>query len=138
MVLKISESDVPPVHLDGRDLHWIVTEETVGAKQMSVAVMHCFPHAVVKPLHAHKGVEEVIYIIDGQGQAWIDGELIDFSEGDAVFFPADSRHQVRNTSDRMLITASIFSQPTSPEQYITYPEDMFAEYARPGKGQGQP
>ena len=125
MRLKMSHKDVEPLHLEGRDLSWIITEETVGAKQMSIAVMHCFPNAVVKPLHAHDGIEEVIYILEGQGQCWIDGEIVDFEKGDAVFFPADSKHQVRNTSDQMLVTASIFSQPTSPDKYISYPESMF-------------
>lgn len=128
MKLKVSDKDVTPLHLEGRDLHWIVTEETVGAKQMSIAVMHCFPNAVVKPLHSHKDIEEVIYILEGQGQCWIDGELVNFSKGDAVFFPANSKHQVRNTSGEMLVTASIFSQPTSPEQYISYTENMFESH----------
>lgn len=123
--LKISDRDVAPLHLEGRDLHWIINEETVGAKQMSIAVMHCFPNAVVKPLHAHRDIEEVIYILEGAGQSWIDGEIVDFVKGDAVFFPANSKHQVRNTTDDMLVTASIFSQPTTPEQYISYPESMF-------------
>ena len=125
MSLKISTEDIEPIKLEGRDLRWIITEETVGAKQMSIAVMHCFPNAVVKPLHAHKDIEEVIYIVEGAGQCWIDGEILDFKKGDAVFFPANSKHQVRNTTDSMLVTASIFSQPTSPEQYISYPESMF-------------
>ena len=127
MKLKISENEVEPLHLEGRDLRWIVTGETVGAKQMSIAVMRCFPRAVVKPLHAHKDIEEVIYIIEGEGESWIDGELVKFSQGEAVFFPANSKHQVRNTSDRMLVTASIFSKPTSPDQYISYPENKFEE-----------
>jgi len=125
MPLKININDVEPIHLEGRDLSWIVTEETVGAKQMAIAVMQCFPNAIVKPLHSHKGIEEVIYILEGQGEIWIDDELIAFKEGDAVFFPADSKHQVRNTSDVMLKTLSIFSQPTSPDQYISYPESKF-------------
>ena len=125
MKFKISEKDVNPLNLEGRDLRWIVTEETVGAKQMAIAVMRCFPNAVVKPLHSHKDIEEVIYILEGEGQVWIDGELVNFAQGEAVFFPANSKHQVRNTADRMLVTLSIFSQPTSPDQYISYPENMF-------------
>ena len=127
MKLKISENEIEPLHLEGRDLRWIITGETVGAKQMAIAIMRCFPRAVVKPLHAHKDIEEVIYIVEGEGQAWIDGELVNFSQGDAVFFPANSRHQVRNTSDKTLVTASIFSKPTSPDQYISYPENMFEQ-----------
>jgi mannose-6-phosphate isomerase-like protein (cupin superfamily) len=126
--LKISEGDVEPVRLAGRDLRWIITRETAGAEQMSIAIMRCFPNAVVKPLHAHRDIEEVIYIVEGEGQCWIDGEVLNFTRGDAVFFPANSRHQVRNTADRMLVTASIFSKPTSPDQYVSYPENMFAQF----------
>ena len=125
MKLKINRNEVEPLHLEGRDLSWIVTEETLGAKQMSIAVMHCFPNAIVKPLHSHTDIEEVIYIMEGQGQAWIDGELVDFTKGDAVFFPENSKHQVRNTSGEMLVTLSIFSKPTSPDSYVSYPESMF-------------
>ena len=125
MKLKININDVEPIKLEGRDLRWIITKETIGAEQMSIAVMHCFPNAIVKPLHAHKDIEEVIYILEGQGQCWIDEELVDFKKGDAVFFPANSKHQVRNTSDEMLQTLSIFSQPTSPDQYISYPDSKF-------------
>lgn len=125
MQKKVTTNDIEPIHLEGRDLRWIISEKTVGAEQLSIAVMHCFPHAVVKPLHAHRGIEEVIYIVQGQGQAWIDGEIVDFKGGDAVFFPANSKHQVRNTGDETLITASIFSKVTSSDDYILYGESMF-------------
>lgn len=125
MKKKISLNDVEPTHLEGRDLRWVITDSTVGAKQMSIAIMHCFPEAIVKPLHAHRNIEEVIYIIEGQGQAWIDGEVVEFTKGDSVFFPANSRHQVRNTGKEMLITASIFSALTSSKDYILYNESMF-------------
>jgi len=125
MKQKVNESEVEAQHLEGRDLRWLITGDTVGAQQLSIAIMRCFPHAVVKPLHAHRDIEEVIYIIEGEGECWIDGKMVKFSQGDAVFFPANSKHQVRNSSDRMLVTASIFSKPTSPDQYISYPENMF-------------
>lgn len=130
MKFKISEKDVEAVHLEGRDLRWVITDETVGARQMAVAVMRCFPHSVVKPLHAHKDIEEVIYIVEGEGQCWIDGTFVNFTQGDAVLFPANAKHQVRNTADRMLVTASIFSKPTSPDHYIRYPENMFESFEK--------
>ncbi|HEY5584809.1 MAG TPA: cupin domain-containing protein [Ruminiclostridium sp.] len=125
MKKKISFTDVEPTHLEGRDLRWVITDKTVGSEKMSIAIMHCFPLAIVKPLHAHRNIEEVIYIIEGLGQAWIDGELVDFVKGDAVFFPANSKHQVKNMGKEMLITASIFSAVTTADDYILYNESMF-------------
>lgn len=123
--LKINESEVAPLHLPGRDLSWIVTRETVGAEQLSVAIMHCPARSIVRPMHSHKDGEEVILILEGRGEAWVDGELVPFEKGDAVFFPANSRHQVRNTGDSELRTASIFSGMNALERYVTYEEDAF-------------
>jgi mannose-6-phosphate isomerase-like protein (cupin superfamily) len=122
---KVSLNDIEPIHLEGRDLRWIINDRTVGSEHMSIAIMHCFPYAIVKPLHAHRNIEEVIYIVEGMGQAWIDGELVDFVKGDAVFFPANSKHQVKNTGKDMLVTASIFSAVTSADDYIVYDNSMF-------------
>jgi len=121
----VSPDDVQGLQLPGRELKWIVTPETVGAQQLSIAIMDCPAGSVVRPLHSHKDIEEVILILDGQGEAWIDGEMVSFRKGDTVFFPANSRHQVRNTGDNALITASIFSAPTNPDNYVIYEEDAF-------------
>ena len=126
-VRKVSMHNIEPQHLEGRDLRWMVTPETIGAESLSIAIMNCFPKATVRPLHGHKDIEEVILILEGEGEAWVDGETATFKKGDAVLFPANSKHQVRNTGDVDLVTASIFSQPTRPDSYIIYDDDAFAE-----------
>jgi uncharacterized cupin superfamily protein len=128
MPVKIASlENIAPVKLAGRELSWLVTRETVGAERLSIAIMNCFPHSIVRPMHAHRDIEEVILILEGEGEAWVDGEKAFFVKGDAVLFPANSRHQVRNTGDKPLRTASIFSAPTKPDDYITYPDDAFAD-----------
>lgn len=127
MSVKIASlKDIEPLHAPGRDLQWIVTPETIGAEQLSIAIMTCPPRSIVRPLHSHKGIEEVILILAGGGEAYVDGDKAFFKKGDAVLFPADSKHQVRNTGDEPLITASIFSAPTNPDSYVVYEEDVFA------------
>ena len=78
-------------------------------------------------MHAHRDIEEIILILDGEGEAWVDGDRAFFRKGDAVLFPANSRHQVRNTGESPLRTASIFSAPTKPDDYIVYADDAFAD-----------
>ncbi|NLA59095.1 MAG: cupin domain-containing protein [Firmicutes bacterium] len=124
-VRVVSLDSIEPQRLPGRDLQWLVTPETIGAEQLSIAIMTCPGKSVVKPLHSHRDIEEVILILEGEGEAWVDGETATFKKGDAVLFPANSKHQVRNTGDGPLITASIFSAPTSPDSYIIYDEDVF-------------
>jgi uncharacterized cupin superfamily protein len=126
MSVKIASVEkIAPIKLAGRELRWLVTPESVGAEKLSIAIMNCHPHSVVRPMHAHRNIEEVILILEGEGEAWVDGDRAFFKKGDAVLFPANSRHQVRNTGGVPLRTASIFSAPTKPDDYIMYPDDAF-------------
>jgi uncharacterized cupin superfamily protein len=128
MSVKVaSVENIEPIKLAGRDLRWLVTPESVGAERLSIAIMNCHPHSVVRPMHAHRDIEEVILILDGEGEAWVDGDRAFFKKGDAVLFPANSRHQVRNTGGSPLRTASIFSAPTKPDDYVMYTDDAFAD-----------
>ena len=128
----VNQNDVERQHLPGRDLRWFATKETMGCEQLSIAIMNCPPWSVVKPVHAHKDIEEILLILQGEGMVWVDGEYAKFKTGDAVLFPANSKHQTRCLGDEELVTASIFAGVTKPESYIFYEgEDMFADM--PGK-----
>ncbi len=126
-VKVISPDQVEVKHLPGRDLSWFACDKTIGTEQLSIALMDCPAHSVVKPLHAHKDVEEIILILSGEGEAYVDGETAFFKEGDAVLFPANSKHQVRNTGDKPLKTASIFACKYGPDSYIEFDESVFEE-----------
>jgi mannose-6-phosphate isomerase-like protein (cupin superfamily) len=90
-----------------------------------MAIMDAPAYSVVRPCHGHRDVEEVLFVLDGQGEAWVDGETAHFKAGDAIFFPANSKHQVRNTGPTNLRTCSIFSHPNPPETYISYEGEGF-------------
>ena len=126
-VTVASLDNAETLKLPGRELQWLVDSRTAGSEQLGIAIMTCPARAVVRPMHKHPGVEEVILILEGEGEAWVDGELAPFKKGDAVLFPADSKHQVRNTGDSALITASIFASAKAREQYILYEEDAFED-----------
>lgn len=126
MSIKIvSQKNIPVTHLPGRDLQWIVNSETIGTEDLSIAIMNCPGESVVRPMHSHKDIEEIILILEGEGQAWVDGEVGFFKKGDAVLFPKSSKHQVRNTGKTPLRTASIFSGQTNADSYTSYEQDAF-------------
>jgi len=126
-VKVVSLANIAPQHLPGRDLQWLVTPDTIGAEKLSIAIMNCPARSVVRPMHGHRNTEEVLLILQGQGEAWVDGDTASFKQWDAVLFPANSKHQVHNTGAEPLITASIFSPPTTPDSYILCDEDAFSE-----------
>ena len=124
MAIRIASlSDVPAQKLPGRELQWLVTPETIGAEKISMAIMDCPPGSTVRPLHSHRDIEEILFILEGAGEAWVDGEVAPFKQGDAVLFPANSKHMVRNTGATSLRTCSIFSPPTSPDSYSLYEDE---------------
>lgn len=51
--------------------------------------------------HAHKVEEEFIFVLEGQPQIWIDGEVYDLKPGDCVGLPAGTgdAHCLINNSD---------------------------------------
>ena len=119
MPVRIVSPDAVPVQpLSGRTLQWLATQETLGAQGLSMAVMRCQPGAVVRPLHAHRATEELVYVAQGQGEAWVDGETARFAAGDVILFPPDSKHMVRNTGDVELVTLAIFAPPTTAAAYV--------------------
>ena len=116
-VRTVSLDDIPAQDMPGRKLQWLVTPDTLGVEKIGIAIMDCPAGSTVRPLHIHIDTEEVLLILDGEGEAWVDGETAFFKEGDAVLLPANSKHIVRNTGKGPLITASIFSPPTTPASY---------------------
>jgi mannose-6-phosphate isomerase-like protein (cupin superfamily) len=128
MPVKVAHlKDIAPVHMPGRDLQWIVNTQTIGATMVSACILTAPPKSVVRPLHGHKDVEEALYILQGQGEAWVDGDRAPFTAGDAVMFPANSKHQIRNTGDTPMVVVCMFSAVTKPEDYVNYDRDVFAE-----------
>lgn len=124
MAIRIAAlNSIPILDLPGRKLQWLVTPETLGTRNLSMAVMDCPAGSVVRPLHSHTDTEEVIFILEGEGEALVDGEVAAFREGDAVFFPANSRHMVRNTGTTRLRTCSIFGPATSSDSYKLYEDE---------------
>ena len=114
----ISGKDVPVQQSPGRNLQGLATAETLGAQLLSMCHLECPPGATVRPVHSHRDTEELMYILEGQGEAWVDGETAPFRAGDVVLLPANALHMVRNTGATPLVTVCVFAPPTSTAAYI--------------------
>lgn len=52
--------------------------------------------------HAHDDHEEVYYIMEGTGKIIVDEEEQSIKEGDCIYIPINSVHQIINDSDEMI------------------------------------
>jgi quercetin dioxygenase-like cupin family protein len=59
--------------------------------------------------------DQAILIVEGKGEAVLDGKRLPFSEGDMIFIPKGTEHDVINTDkDSELKVASFYSQTDIP------------------------
>lgn len=116
-VVRASEmpSYSPSGHTGTRNTH-LVSEKLNGARFMEVLIGDVEQGAGVST-HAHPGMEQAQYFLEGEAEVTVDGETFLARAGDMCFFPADVFHSVRATTPRMKVLI-IYSPPyaESPER----------------------
>lgn len=101
--------DVKGVHQDPPRTSWmLVSEQTVGAKNLSVGVNETHPGGRV-PEHKHDTEEEVMLFLSGKGKFITKEKEIDVGPGICVYSPPGETHEIINTGDEVLKFVWIFS-----------------------------
>ena len=88
----------------------VIGLETVGAKQLEVVLGHVKKNAGALP-HAHPGIEQVCYMLEGRARVEVGGQSREIGPGEACFFPADEKHVFTATSDEVKVLV-IYAPPT--------------------------
>ena len=105
--------DVPayhPANHTGTTNHRLISSETVGARQVEML------HGTIEPgegasLHAHPGLEQVCWILEGEADVEIGGECSHVGPGQCCFFPAGIMHKLQVVGDRPLKVLVIYAPP---------------------------
>ena len=112
MRYRVRPSDVKPyspANHTGTRNYRLIGPETVGARQLEVLVGEVERGKGALP-HAHPGIEQVCYLLEGTAQVEVGGEKFEMRPGEACFFPPDTMHLVTVTSERARILV-IYSPP---------------------------
>ena len=88
----------------------LIGPETVGARQLEVLVGHIQKGKGALP-HAHPGIEQVCYLLEGRAVAEVGGQRQELHPGDCCFFPADAMHTFTVVSDEPVRVLVIYSPP---------------------------
>ena len=92
----------------GGTIGWLSRPESTGAKDivaMEVSLSPGYGH----DFHRHPDQEEVIYIIEGSVEQWLEDKKQTLNAGDSVFIPADMVHasfNVSSQSAKLFVTLS--------------------------------
>jgi mannose-6-phosphate isomerase-like protein (cupin superfamily) len=109
----VRADDVPgyhPANHTGTLNRRLIGPETVGARHVEVLHGTLDPGQGALP-HAHPGIEQVCYVLEGAAVAEVDVQRRELGPGDCCFFPADMPHvftAVGSTPAKILV---IYSPP---------------------------
>jgi mannose-6-phosphate isomerase-like protein (cupin superfamily) len=59
-------------------------------------------------------VDQILYAVQGDGEAFLGGRRKSFEEGHAVAVPAGTRHNIRNTGKKALRLFTVYAPPEHP------------------------
>jgi len=95
----ISSSEAVREKLDWGSLAWFSSPAASNAKDL-VVIEVTFNPGGGHNFHKHPNQEEVLYVIDGEVEQWVDQEKRVLGAGDSAFVGADVVHASFNVGDR--------------------------------------
>jgi len=116
--MKDVEAYSPANHL-GTVNRRLIGKETVGASNIEVVLGVVTKDGGAQP-HMHPGIEQVVYVLEGQARAEVGGEVGEMGPGDTCYFPPDTSHSFVAISDTPVKCLVIYSPPyqESPERGV--------------------
>jgi quercetin dioxygenase-like cupin family protein len=100
--MLISPGDRNTVVLGWGTIKWFVNPTDVDGADTTLGEVVIFP-GQRHTRHSHPGVQELIYVIDGEGVQTVgDSEPFPVRSGDTVFIPTGVEHSTYNTGWRAL------------------------------------
>ena len=97
-------SEVQPELLDWGKLRWLSNPPVTGARDLTVIGVTLQP-GKGHDFHKHPDQEEVIYVVAGEVEQWVDREKRILGAGDSAFLPAGTVHASFNVggSDAQIV-----------------------------------
>jgi len=120
----ITAAEMERDHPDWGVMGWASRPSTTGAQQLVVIEVTLEP-GYGHNFHKHPQQEEVIYVIQGAVEQWVEQESRILHAGDAVFINADVVHASFNTSSSTAKLIAILGPSVGEEGYQL--EEVYSE-----------
>ncbi len=91
---------------------WLCRPGLVDAKDLALIRVH-IPPGLGHAFHRHPEMEEIIYILEGQAEQWVDREKKLLGPGDVAHIPRDMVHGTWNVGTSTLRVLAILSPAQS-------------------------
>jgi quercetin dioxygenase-like cupin family protein len=125
---RLAETEVQPW---GHHL-WYARPGLVATEGLLVVTVDMAP-GTGHQFHRHPTREEVIYIIAGRAEQWIDRDKQLLGPADAAHIPADVVHGIYNASDEVCRFMAVLAPPTGEGPLIVdvYRDQPWCDLRRP-------
>jgi quercetin dioxygenase-like cupin family protein len=112
----LAGGDTKPEILDWGRLGWMSNPPNTGARDLTVIDVTLLP-GKGHNFHRHPDQEEVIVVLAGKVEQWIDRDKRVLTAGDAAFIPADMVHASFNVGDSEAKLLAILGPCVGPIGY---------------------
>lgn len=104
----ITQNDVQVDTLPWGPHEWLCRPELTDAEKLMLVRVTMPPQQAHK-FHRHPAMEEIIYVISGTTEQWVDRDKRILGPGDAAHIPMDMVHGTYNAGDTDLVFLAILS-----------------------------
>lgn len=104
----IAKDNVQVEHLPWGPHEWISRAGQTDAEKLML-VRVTMPPGQAHKFHRHPALEEIIYVVQGQAEQWVDREHRLLGPGDAAHIPTDVVHGTYNAGSSDLVFLAILS-----------------------------
>ena len=114
----LTKGEVERDTLDWGEIGWHSRPSTTGAKDLAVLEVTLLP-GMGHNFHRHPGQEEVIYVIAGSVEQWLEREQRLLGPGNSVFIGADVVHASFNVGSEPAKVLAILGPCAGEDGYVT-------------------
>lgn len=108
--------DTPQEELDWGSLRWMSHPPSTAAEQLTVIEVTLQP-GKGHDFHKHPDQEEVIYVVSGEVEQWLELEKKDLHAGDSLFIPANTVHASFNSGTSAVTLLAILGPCVGDQGY---------------------
>lgn len=94
----VTPADVEIEHLEGKTHHWYY-KEGLGENGSLVFCRARITKGAGHAFHTHPEMDEIIYVLEGEMEQWVEREVRILKPGESVYIPRGVVHGCYNLSD---------------------------------------
>ena len=133
--LRFVTAATAEIELTPRGKHWWLSKPGLTDTRQLILVRVKMPAGAAHDFHYHPGREEIIYIVEGTAEQWVDREKQTLKAGDSAFIPPGVVHAIRNTSKKPMTFLAILSPAEADGPFLvdTCDEEPWRSLRPPNK-----